>query len=347
MKTPPWLLNIILSYLSNRSMILEYGGKQSTRKMLPGGGPQGAFLGGLIFIIKYNGAFLRPPVPRNVGGPVSKSKCEKVKFVDDGTVAVGLNLKDCLEIEQIDRQKPLNYRERTNHVVPAQNNLLQAYLKDTQRYAIENKMIINKKKTQVMIFNKSRKCDFPPKIKFDDGEQLEVIPETKLLGVIISEDLSWHRNTNYICKQAREKLWILRGMINLNLGDDRLYDVYCKEIRSLLEYAVPLWHSALTKKDSAMIESIQKIAFKIILSYRYINYEIACFTFHTTTLESRREKLCKNFANKNLKSENSFFKIKQKIVNTRRKRNRVEELKCRTKRFKNSSIPYMAKLLNK
>ena len=208
-------------------------------------------------------------------------------------------------------------------------------------------MIINKKKTQVMIFNKSRKYDFPPEIKFDDGEQLEVIPETKLLGVIISEDLSWHRNTNYICKQAREKLWILRRMINLNLGDDRLYDVYCKEIRSLLEYAVPLWHSALTKKDSAMIESIQKIAFKIILSYRYINYEIACFTFHTTTLESRHEKLCKNFANKNLKSENSFFKIKQKIVNTRRKRNRVEELKCRTKRFKNSSIPYMAKLLNK
>ena len=134
--------------------------------------------------------------------------------------------------------------------------------------------------------------------------------------------------------------------MNLNLGDDKLYDVYCKEIRCLLEYALPVWHPALTKKDTAMIESIQKIAFKIILSYRYINYEIACLTFHTTTLELRREKLCRNFANKNLKSENSFFTIKQKLVNTRRKQNRVEELKCRTRRFKNSSIPYMARLLN-
>ena len=96
-----------------------------------------------------------------------------------------------------------------------------------------------------------------------------------------------------------------------------------------------------------MIENIQKMAFKIILSYRYTNYEIACLYFHTTTLELRREKLCRNFANKNLKSENSFFKMKQNVVNTRRKQNIVEELKCRTKRFKNSSIPYMAKLPNK
>ena len=31
-----------------------------------GGWPQGAYLGGLIFIVKYNGAFLRPPVPKNI-----------------------------------------------------------------------------------------------------------------------------------------------------------------------------------------------------------------------------------------------------------------------------------------
>ena len=324
MHTPCWLLKILISYLSNRSMYLSYNGAKSTQKQLQGGGPQGAYLGGILFMLKYNGAFLRPPIPRNIGGPISRSKAVKVKFVDDGTVAVGLNLKDCLELDKIDRQKPLNYRERTNHVVPAQNNLLQAYLKDTQRYAVENKMIINKKKTQVMIFNKSRKYDFPPERKFDDGEHLEVIHETKLLGVMISDDIFWHRNTTFICKQAREKLWILRRMINLNLGAVKLYDVYCKEIRCLLEYAVPVWHPALTKKDTAMIESIQKIAFKIILSYRYINYEIACLTFHTTTLELRREKLCRNFANKNFKCENSFFTIKQKLVNTRRKQNRVE-----------------------
>ena len=64
--------------------------------LLPGGGPQGAYLGGLIFILKYNGAFLRPPVPRPIRGPVLKAKSEKVKYVDDGTVAVSVDLKASL-----------------------------------------------------------------------------------------------------------------------------------------------------------------------------------------------------------------------------------------------------------
>ena len=33
------------------------------------------------------GAFLRRPIPRPIRDPVKKSKSEKVKFVDDGTVA--------------------------------------------------------------------------------------------------------------------------------------------------------------------------------------------------------------------------------------------------------------------
>ena len=78
-------------------------------------------------MLKYNGAFLRPPIPRNIGGPIAESKSEKVKYVDDGSVAVSLKLKSCLEIDEIKRQNPLNYRERTQHVVPAYNNFLQAY----------------------------------------------------------------------------------------------------------------------------------------------------------------------------------------------------------------------------
>ena len=42
MHTPAWLLNIIVSYLSDRSMILTYNNAQSSSKSLPGGGPQGA-----------------------------------------------------------------------------------------------------------------------------------------------------------------------------------------------------------------------------------------------------------------------------------------------------------------
>jgi hypothetical protein len=109
MHTPAWLLRIVISYLSDRSMYLTYNGEQSTQKKLPGGGPQGAYLGGLIFIIKYNGAFLRPPIPRGIKGPVLVSKSEKVKFVDDGTVAVSVDLKASLVPDPVQRERPLNY----------------------------------------------------------------------------------------------------------------------------------------------------------------------------------------------------------------------------------------------
>ena len=271
---------------------------------------------------------------------------ETIKYVDDGSVAVSLKLKSCLEVDEIERPKPLNYRERTKHVVPAYNNLLQAYIKDIENYSITNKMVINKKKTQVMLFNKSRKLDFPPESMFSDGTQLNVISEVKLVGVMITNDLSWHKNTIFICQKAREKLWILRRMIHLGLSDYLLYDVYCKEIRSLLEYGVPVWHPGLTQKDSNLIERIQKVAFKIILGDRYLNYDFSCLFFKTTTLANRREKLCKSFATKNLKSENSFFSLVNKNVNTRSKARNVKEFRCRTTRYKNSSLPYMAKLLN-
>ena len=81
MKTPAWLLRIIFSYLSNRSMTLTFKGAQSSSQPLPTGIPQGAYLGGLIFIIKFNGAFLRPEIPRN--SILAESKSEKLKYIDD------------------------------------------------------------------------------------------------------------------------------------------------------------------------------------------------------------------------------------------------------------------------
>ena len=53
---------------------------------LPAGIPQGAFLGDLIFIIKFNEAFLRPSIPRN--SVMHRSKSEEVKYIDDLSAAV-------------------------------------------------------------------------------------------------------------------------------------------------------------------------------------------------------------------------------------------------------------------
>ena len=191
MHTPAWLLNIVISYLSDRSMFLSFNNSQSSQKSLPGGGPQGAYLGGLIFIIKYNGAFLRPLEPRPILCPVANEKSQIVKFVDDSSVAVSVNLKQSLVTNLNEKSMPLNYHERTGHVLPPESNLLQYYIHDAEKFTTDNKMVINKKKTKLILFNKSRKWDFPPELKFSDETIIEFTPDMKIVGVIHSENLSW------------------------------------------------------------------------------------------------------------------------------------------------------------
>ena len=148
-------------------------------------------------------------------------------------------------------------------------------------------MVINKDKTKVISFTKSRKWDFPPEVHFSDGTTIEYISETKLVGVIVNENLKWHKNTAYICGKARSKLWILRRLLKVDLDIHQMFDVYSKEIRSILVMAVPVWHPGLTKKQSADIESVQKMAMKIILQDQYVDYKLACSTLSAKTLEER------------------------------------------------------------
>ena len=198
----------------------------------------------------------------------------------------------------------------------------------------------------VVLFNKSRKYDFPPKLSFSDGELLEVVSDIKLVGVIISDDLRWNKNTDFICLKATRKLWTLRRLKQYELDIFHIFDVYCKEVRSLLEMAVPVWHGGLTKSESKQIENVQKTAFKIILGPHYINYEVACTIFGVEPLELRRIQLCVKFSKRDLKKPNTIFTKTQQFNQTRSKPKVVKEFQCRTRRFEKSSIPYLSKLLN-
>ena len=94
------------------------------------------------------------------------------------------------------------------------------------------------------------------------------------------------------------------------------------------------------------IEKIQKTAFKIILGDNYLNYDVACTLFGVEPLDFRRIELCLNFAKKDMKQDNSIFIKNLDIGRTRRKPDVVKNIKCRTKRFEKSSLPYLSRLLN-
>ena len=49
-------------------------------------------------------------------------------------------------------------------------------------------------------------------------------------------------------------------MYCMGVSQDDLVDVYYKQVRSILEFAVPVWHSSITNEERINLERIQKSA---------------------------------------------------------------------------------------
>ena len=130
-----------------------------------------------------------------------------------------------------------------------------------------------------------------------------------------------------------------------------ILDVYEKEIRSILELAVPAWHSGITLKQSRDIERVQKVAVKIILSNPLTGrcempYDMALVILNIEPLYIRREKLCRKFAKKTLNSRHSeMFHLNLSEHNTRNKA-KFREYKSNTLRCHNSPINYLTRIPN-
>ena len=175
-----------------------------------------------------------------------------------------------------------------------------------------------------------------------------MIEKAKLLGLVISSDMSWSSNTEYMVGRANHKLWILRRLKRLGATPDDLLDIYIKQVRSILEYAVPVWHPSITGEQRLEIERVQKSAFHIILGECYRSYTSSLKALSMATLHSRRVKLCKKFARKSAKSEKfrHWFKVYSKPSFTRTKPYQYCPVFSRTVRYEKSPISYLTTILN-
>ena len=78
---------------------------------------------------------------------------------------------------------PPNFHEVPNLALPPDLSILQHQLADLAVFTDTNKMKINHKKTKILLFDFSKKFNFLPQLGFPHHEPLEVIYETRLLGV--------------------------------------------------------------------------------------------------------------------------------------------------------------------
>jgi hypothetical protein len=85
-------------------------------------------------------------------------------------------------------------KKRTGNVKSVQNSNVYSQLQKTLDYANKNDMKINFKKTKFMVFNPCSSINFMPEFSLQNNE-LEVVEEMRLLGIVIRSDLKWTANT--------------------------------------------------------------------------------------------------------------------------------------------------------
>ncbi|CAB3998507.1 Hypothetical predicted protein [Paramuricea clavata] len=199
----PVLQNWVSAFLYKRSQCVRIGSSNSEYRYLIGGIPQGMKLGPLLFAVLVNSLI--------------NSWHYRVKFVDDLT-----------SLEIIPRNSP---------------SLTPFLVNEVNQYASTRHMRLNPKKCKEM-----RICFLKYRSPIGGqlligGHQVDLVKHFKLLGVYMSDDLSWNKHVGYITKKGFKRLYILRQLKIAGISDKDLALIYISLIRSVLEYAAPVWAS--------------------------------------------------------------------------------------------------------
>lgn len=176
-----------------------------------------------------------------------------------------------------------------------QDSKMQDLANATCQWSKENNMRLNKKKTKQMAISFKRSSDPIPELRID-GIDIEHVSTFKLLGVHISNDMSWNEHVDQITKKANKRIFYLRHLKRAGLSTEDLIMYYQTVIRPILEYASPVWHFGLTNELTKIIEQSQKRSLKII--YPELEYNQACELTKLELLSDRRLKTCKQLFDK-------------------------------------------------
>ena len=355
---PGWLLRILVGYLKGRHLRVRYKGEIGEEKDIFGGGGQGVPLGLWIFLFMIDKAGPKKnttPLGEIITQPQNKTKRmekAKKKWVDDFTLLVAMDLKKNL-VNDPAPVYPVPYRSRTGHILPQDINTLQYEVDQVKVFSQNRKMLLNPLKTKTMMFNTLLKYDVLPQISTERGKYLDVVEEYKLLGFILRSDLKTISNTEYICKKAYQRMWLIRRLKTLGCPIPELLEVLKQQIVSICEFGAAYWGCMITKTESNMLERCLKTGLHIIYQEQYISFTHCLQLANMSSLKLRRLAIITRFSTsafKNPKYKKWFCPAEEPVTGARTRQAGTKPLlkpvSCRTQRFERSPLPVMTRLLS-
>ena len=217
------LIRWIGAFLSFKLQRVMLNGSLSPPVFPNRGIPQGTRLAPLLFAILVNGL-------------ASFWPC-RVKYVDDTTV-----------FEIIPRCSPSYVPSMADHIC---------------QFAAERGMRLNPKKCREMVINflQFQPTQLGPLQLM--GSVVKRVNSYKILGIHVTNDLSWNKHIDYVFKKAKKRLYALRLLARSKVPAEDLIAIYCPLVRSILEYGSPVW-AALPEYLSDVVEGVQRKALRIV-----------------------------------------------------------------------------------
>ncbi|GFY26323.1 RNA-directed DNA polymerase from mobile element jockey [Trichonephila clavipes] len=205
---PTYLIKIICSYLENRTFNVKYNSVHSSQRPILASTPQGSILSPALYNI-YTSDF---PTDNNT------SVC---LFADDAAILC------------------------THNTVEEAVNLMQIYISKLELWLTKWRIAINTEKTNAIVFRKKRPQNSPPTLQIFN-QTIEWTFETKYLGLILNDKLTYSSHFKEITKKFWKKLYSLNDIIGrkskLSLKN-RIF-VYKQYVHPLLLYGCAIWGSA-------------------------------------------------------------------------------------------------------
>ena len=225
------------SYLDNRKQFCRVDGTSSGVRGINCGVPQGSCLGPLLFLIYINDL------------PFSLQKCHVSMYADD--TAISLSSKSIDDLQ----------------------NDLNLDLLNLQDWLHANKLSLNVVKTQSLIIGSGpsirmieNQPDAPPYFSIGD-QDIEMITNTRYLGVQIDSKLNWGKHIDTIKTKANRALGLVKYSKKY-LPSDILNKMYRGIVEPHLSYCCSVW-GCCSESKLDVLQKIQNRAARIVTSSPY------------------------------------------------------------------------------
>ena len=162
--------------------------------------------------------------------------------------------------------------------------ILQEDLNKLQQWSTKWQLKFNAKKCKVMhLGSRNSKAEYAM-----EGTTLNTVIEEKDLGVLIDEELKFHKHVSAAVAKANQILGIVKRTFD-TLDEELLPLVYKHQVRPHLEYGNAIWHPRYVA-DMKKVERVQRRATKIIPELRDKQYEKRLQSLNLYSMEYRRKR---------------------------------------------------------